>query len=183
MKKTWILIMLLMILVATPVVAKEGLFIGAYLLPSVDISGDAGSGLDSGSGYGFKAGLGFNKYICIEGVLERSNFDVKGGGDSLKMDGIAVDLRVNFPLTTLDSAKIMSFEPYVLIGYGMYDAKSGGQSNSGNGVRLGIGIEQYLFRELSINLGYTSTDVTFDTNPERDGTIRELELGLIYHFL
>ena len=136
-----------------------------------------------GHGYAFRLGLGFNKYFSIEGVLERTTLDLKGGG-STDMDGIGVNARMNFPLTTLDSAKVMSFEPYVLAGYGMYDAKpSGGTSHSGNGFRLGIGIEQYLFRELSVNVGYTSTSVTFDTNPKEDGTIRVIDIGLIYHFL
>ena len=58
----------------------------------------------------------------------------------MDLDGLAVNLRVNFPLTTLDSAKVMSFEPYVLVGYGSYDAKSNGASNSGSGPRVGIGI-------------------------------------------
>jgi len=183
MKKMLILIVLVVTLMATPVMAKEGFFIGAFFIPTEKISGDFGQGLDSGSGYGFKAGLGFNKYFSIEGVLERSNFDVKGGGASVELDGLAVDLRINFPLTTLDSAKIMSFEPYVLFGYGTYDAESGSQSFSGNGPRVGIGIEQYLFRELSVNVGYTATRATFDTKPEEDGTIRTFEVGLIYHFL
>jgi len=183
MKRALIMMVLAMTLIATPVVAKEGLFIGASLIPSVDISGDAGNGLDDGSGYGFRLGLGFNKYFSIEGVLERTELDIAGGG-KLDLDGMAVNARLNFPLTTLDSAKVMSFEPYVLAGYGLYEAKSpGGQSNNGNGFRLGIGIEQYLFRELSVNIGYTSTSVTFDTNPERDGTIRVIDIGLTYHFL
>lgn len=184
MKKILMLMLLVMLLVATPVMAKEGLFFGANFIPSADMSGDAGRGLDSGSGYGFKLGLGLSKYFSIEGIYDRLSFDVKGGGDSVDVDGLAVDLRVNFPLTTLDSAKIMSFEPYVLIGYGAYDAKSDGESNSGSGLRYGIGIEQYLFRELSVNVGYTSTSVTFDTKPkELDGTIRTFEIGLIYHFI
>jgi len=183
MKRVLIGIVLLFALIATPAMAKEGFFIGASLIPSVDISGDAGNGLDGGSGYSFRAGLGFNKYFSIEGVLERTEMDITGGG-TMDLDGIAVNARMNFPLTTLDSAKVMSFEPYVLAGYAMYDAKApGGQSNSGNGFRLGIGIEQYLFKELSVNIGYTSTSVTFDTNPKRDGTIRVIDIGLIYHFL
>ena len=174
---------LALVLIASPVVAKEGFFVGISLIPSVDISGDAGRGVDGGSGYGFKLGLGFNKYFSIEGVLERMELDATGG--KIDLDGLGVNARLNFPLTTLDSAKVMSFEPYVLAGYGMYDAKpkGGGQSNSGNGFRLGIGIEQYLFKELSVNIGYTSTSVTFDTNPEMDGTIRVIDIGLIYHFL
>jgi hypothetical protein len=115
--------------------------------------------------------------------LERTSLDVKGGG-SADLDGIGVNARLNFPLTTLDSAKVMSFEPYVLAGYGMYDAKpQGGKSYSGNGFRYGFGIEQYLFKELSVNIGYTKTSATFDTNPKEDGTIRVIDIGLIYHFL
>jgi opacity protein-like surface antigen len=182
MKKALIMMVLAMTLIASPAMAKEGFFVGASLLPSVDISGDAGKGLGDGSGYAFRLGLGFNKYFSIEGVLERTKMDITGGG-TMDLDGIGVNARLNFPLTTLDSAKVMSFEPYVLAGYGMYDAKpSGGSSRSGNGFRLGIGIEQYLFRELSVNIGYTSTSVSFD-NPKEDGTIRVIDIGLIYHFL
>ena len=184
MKRILIGVVLAMVLVAAPVMAKEGFFLGASLIPSVDISGDAGKGLDSGSGYAFRLGLGFGKYFSLEGVLERMQMDVTGGG-KMDLDGVGVNARLNFPLTTLDSAKVMSFEPYILAGYAMYDAKAqGGTSNSGNGFRMGIGIEQYLFKELSINLGYTSTSVSFDTKPKNlDGTIRVIDFGLIYHFL
>ncbi|MEK6743769.1 MAG: porin family protein [Nitrospirota bacterium] len=182
MKKVFVLMVLMLTLLAAPAMAKEGFFIGASLIPSVDISGDAGNGLNDGSGYGFRLGLGFSKYFSIEGVLERTKLDWTGGG-KMDMDGVAVNARLNFPLTTLDSAKVMSFEPYVLAGYGRYEVTSGGQSNDGSGFRLGIGIEQYLFKELSVNVGYTSTSVTFNTNPEMDGTIRVIDIGLIYHFL
>jgi len=183
MKRVLVIMVLMLTLIAAPAMAKEGFFVGASLIPSVDISGDAGKGLNDGSGYAFRLGLGFSKYFSIEGVLERMEMDMTGGG-KMDLDGVGVNARLNFPLTTLDSAKVMSFEPYVLAGYGMYDAKTpGGTSNSGNGFRLGIGIEQYLFRELSVNIGYTSTSVTFDTNPKLDGTIRVIDIGLIYHFL
>lgn len=182
MKKILVMMVLALALVASPAAAKEGFFVGAFLVPSEDISGEAGQGVDDGSGYGFRVGMGFGKYFSVEGVLERTELDVTGGG-TVEMDGIAVNARVNFPLTTLDSAKVMSFEPYVLVGYGMYDATQGGDSNDGSGFRIGVGIEQYLFRELSVNVGYSSTKVTFDTNPEQDGTVRVIEVGLIYHFL
>jgi opacity protein-like surface antigen len=184
MKKVFVGIVLAMTLIAAPAMAKEGLFVGVNLVPSVDISGDAGSDIDGGSGYGFKIGFGLNKYFSIEGILEKTELDVKGGGETLDMDGMGVDLRVNFPLTTLDSAQVMSFEPYVLLGFGRYEVSPPvGDSATGTGLRYGIGIEQYLFRELSINLGYTSTSVTFDTTPEQDGTIRTIDFGVIYHFL
>jgi opacity protein-like surface antigen len=185
MKKALIMMVLAMTLIAAPAIAKEGLFFGASLIPSIDISGDAGNGLDEGSGYGFRLGLGFNKYFSIEGVLERTELDIVGGG-TLELDGMAVNARLNFPLTTLDSANVMSFEPYVLVGYGIYETDHGGQWSNVDGFRLGIGIEQYLFRELSVNIGYSSTSVTFDAtvgSPKQDGTIRVIDIGLIYHFL
>ena len=183
MKKALMLMVLALAFIATPAMAKEGLFVGAYVLPTVKLSGDALSGVESGSGYGFRAGLGFNKYLSIEGTYEKSQHDITGG-PTLKMSGLAVDLRLNFPLTTLDSAKIMSLEPYVLFGYGLkYEVKAGTVSSSGNGPRYGFGIEQYLFRELSINAGWTRTSISFDSPVNKDGTIRTFDVGLTYHFL
>jgi len=184
MKKMLLLMVLVMIFTTAPAMAKEGLFIGAYLLPTVQMSGDALSGVDSGTGYGFRAGVGFNKYLSIEGIYDKSEHDITGG-PKMKMSGLAVDLRLNFPLTTLDSAKIMSLEPYIKLGYGLqYEVKASGfQSSKGNGPRYGFGIEQYLFRELSLNVGWTRTKISFDSPINKDGTIRTFDVGLIYHFL
>jgi opacity protein-like surface antigen len=178
MKKALIMMVLLaMTLIATPAMAKEGLFIGAYVMPSVTIQGD------DGSGYGFRAGLGLGKYFSIQGQIDKSELDAAGGG-TIDLNGMAVDLRVNFPLTTLDRAKVMSLEPYVQIGYGLnYEVKFAGSSSEGNGPRIGFGIEQYLFRELSINVGYTSTEISFDEPVNEDVRIRTIEIGLTYHFL
>ena len=178
MKRILLLIALAMMLIATPAVAKEGFFVGAYLMPSVTIQGE------DGTGYGFRAGLGFNKYLSLLGQIERSELDMTGGG-KVKLSGAAVDLRLNLPLTTLDSAKVMSFEPYAQVGYGFnYEAKpDGGSSSSGNGPRLGFGIEQYLFRELSVNIGYTSTEISFDAPVNEDIRIRTIDIGVTYHFL
>jgi hypothetical protein len=57
MKKIVIGVMLALTLIAAPVMAKEGFFIGASLIPSVDITGDFGSHFDGGSGYSFRAGF------------------------------------------------------------------------------------------------------------------------------
>ena len=177
MKRTLLLMVLAMMLIATPAMAKEGLFVGAYLLPSVMVQGE------DGSGYGFRAGLGFGKYLSIQGQVEKSEFDQTGGG-KVKLTGAAVDLRLNFPLTTLDSANVMSFEPYVQFGYGLsYEAKPDGQSSSsGNGPRVGFGLEQYLFRELSVNVGWTRTEISFDNPINEDVVIRAVDIGLTYHF-
>jgi len=179
--KRWILLLVLVAAVgATPVSAKEGTYIGLYF-PKTDIAGEAGTGLDSGSGWGGRIGVGFGRYAAIEANYTSTSHDVTGGG-SVDMKGVAVDFKLHFPLTSLDSAKVMTLEPYALIGYGMYDLGSP-ISASGSGLQLGVGIELYLFRELSINAGYTRTKVTFDTTPEADGTIRQLDFGVMYHFI
>ena len=181
MKRSVLVLVLVMVLAAAPAMAKEGIFFGAYLLPSVDISGVQ---VDSGSGYGFRLGLGFGRYFSIEGIYEKTRHDISGGGGTAHLTGVAVDGRFNFPLTSLDSAKVMTLEPYILLGYGInYKLEGNGASSSGGGLRYGIGVEQYLFRELSVNLGYTRTEVSFDSPINKDGTVRSVELGLIYHFL
>jgi opacity protein-like surface antigen len=176
MKKVIVLMVLMLTLIAAPAMAKEGLLIGAYVMPSVTLQED------DGTGYGFRAGLGFNKYFSIQGQIERSKLDSAGG--TYDLNGLAVDLRINFPLTTLDTAKNMSFEPYVQFGYGLnYEVKWNGGSSEGNGPRVGFGIEQYLFKELSVNVGYTSTEISFDKPVDEDIRIRTIEIGLTYHFL
>ena len=184
MKKLFLLVVAAMTFVATPAMAKEGLYIGAYLIQNAKISGDAGTDIDTGSGYGFRAGLGFNRYLSIEGNYERTSYDVKGGG-TVDLNGLAVDLKLNFPLTSLDSANVMTLEPYIKFGYGInYDLKpEGASSSSGSGARFGLGIELYLFRELSANVGWTRTNISFDSPLNKDGNVRAFDIGLMYHFM
>ena len=183
MKKWLVLAVAAVTFIATPAMAKEGFYLGAYLLPSVTISGDAGTGIDSGSGYGFRAGLGFNRYFSIEGTYSKTKHDLSGGSTA-DLTGLAADLKLNFPLTSLDSAQVMTLEPYVLLGYSInYELKSPSGSSSGNGARFGIGIELYLFRELSVNAGWTRTNLSFDSPINADGNIRTFDVGVIYHFI
>ena len=168
MKKLWIVLVLALALSAAPAAAKEGLFAGAYL---VNASVSGGSGSDSG--YGFRIGTGFNRYFSVEGTYE----DVKD------LTAVAVDFRVNFPLTSLDSQQIMTVEPYLTLGYGMYEQGST-TTVDGTGVKVGVGVELYLFRELSINAGWSKANVTFDTPAGDVGSdIKSLEFGIIYHFI
>lgn len=177
MKKFFLWAVAAIMFTATPVLAKEGGYIGAYLLPTVKISGIS---VDDGSGYGFRAGLGFNRYLSIEGSLEMAEHDVTGGGTA-DLTGLAVDAKINFPLTSLDNYNVMTLEPYIRLGYGVnYELKNGGSSTDGSGSRFGVGIELYLFRELSVNTGWTSTDVSFDNT---DADVRTFDVGVNYHFM
>ncbi|OGW34798.1 MAG: hypothetical protein A2010_01315 [Nitrospirae bacterium GWD2_57_9] len=154
-----------MMLLASPVIAKEGLYVGAYVLPSIDVSED------SGDGYGFRAGFGVNRYFAVEGSYEKGDLDKSGD-----FTGMALDLKVNFPLTSLDRNNVMSLEPFVRLGYAEYEDDA---DNSGSGPHFGIGIELYLFQELSVSAGWSRTVADFDGNDER---IKVIDLGLNYHF-
>ncbi len=175
MKKYLLLSVVALMVVASPVMAKEGFYIGAFI-PTTTISGNAGTGIDSGNGWGLRVGNGFSRYFAIEG-----NYSTTKHG-SVDLKGLAVDLKLNFPLTTLDSAQIMSVEPYAILGYGYYELEKPTTEKS-NGMQYGFGVELYLFRELSVNVGWTKSVVSWDTPPKADGDIKTFDIGLIYHFI
>ena len=180
MKNFVLLVVAAFLLIASPVMAKEGFYIGVYL-PNTTISGAAGSGVDSGSGLGFRAGMGFNRYLAIEGTYEKTSHDYAATTADLK--GAAVNVKLNFPLTTLDSQKIMSVEPYAKFGFGSYELSVPGASGKGNGAQYGIGVELYLFRELSVNAGWTKTKVELDFPGNPSADVKTIDIGLMYHFL
>ena len=180
MKRTLLLAVVVVMLAASPVMAKEGFYIGAFV-PANSLSGDAGKDVSSGNGWGLRAGMGFNKYIAIEGNYSSTSHDVTGG-DSGKLNGLAADLKLNFPLTSLDSAHVMTVEPYVVLGYAHHEIKFD-KTYKSDGAQWGFGIELYLFKELSVQAGWTRTSVSFDSSPKRDGDITTIDFGLIYHFI
>jgi hypothetical protein len=168
-------------LFAAPAAAKEGFYLGAFL-PTSTLSGDAGTGIDSGSGWGVRAGLGLNRYLSVEGNYAVTSHDLTGGS-STDLTGLAADLKLNFPLTSLDRGGVMTLEPYGLIGYKHYESSKPSTAKS-DGVEYGFGIELYLFRELSVNAGWTRTKVTFkDSGPDTSGEVKTVDFGVIYHFL
>jgi hypothetical protein len=181
MKKISLLAVAVCLLFAAPVMAKEGFYLGAFV-PTNTLSGDAGTDVDSGTGWGLRAGLGFNRYVAIEANYSTTEHDITGGS-SMDLNGLAADVKLNFPLTSLDSAQVMTLEPYLLVGYGHYEAKSeGADTAKSDGVQYGFGIELYLFRELSIHGGWTKTEVSFDTEPKTEGDVKTVDFGIIYHF-
>jgi hypothetical protein len=181
MKKYLLLTAAVLVLMVSPVMAKEGFYVGAFV-PNNAVSGDAGQNVDSGTGWGLRAGMGFNKYIAIEANYSTTRHDITGGSTT-DLKGFAGDLKLNFPLTSLDSAQVMTVEPYILFGYGHYEFTKPSTAKSDGG-QWGFGIELYLFRELSINAGWTTTKVSFDTTPRKtDGDVKTVDFGIIYHFI
>lgn len=172
MKKVGFLVVAVLLLVASPVIAKEGFYLGAFY-PTETISGDAGTGTSSGGGWGVRAGEGFNRYLSIEGRYSDTKHD------SAHLKGLAGDLKLNFPLTSLDSAQVMTVEPYLMGGYAHYEVSGSGTPKS-DGFQYGIGIELYLFRELSIQAGWTDSKVKFEG---ASGDVKTVDFGFIYHFI
>jgi hypothetical protein len=177
MKKSLLLALVVFLMIASPVMAKEGFYIGAFY-PIEEISVDAGgAGTGSGGGWGFRAGMGFNRYFAVEAHYSTTSHN------SADLKTLAADLKVNFPLTTLDSAQVMSLEPYAMLGYAHNELSGGSASTKSDGVQYGVGIELYLFKELSVHAGYTRSEVSFDTTPKAEGNIKTMDVGLVYHFI
>ena len=162
-------------LVATPVMAKEGLYLGLYI-PFDSFTGD--TKLDSGYGLGLRGGFGFGRYLSIEGTLFKSDVDVKGTNETSDFKGGTVDAKAHFPLSG------SHLEPYILLGIGWYEIENS-DTIKGYGGQFGFGVDFYVFPELSFNLGFTRTSITFDegTPVDLDATVRTFDVGLTYHFL
>jgi len=170
--KAALLLVIALLLVASPVIAKEGFYLGAFY-PGEMITGDAGTGISSGGGWGVRIGEGLNRYLSIEGRYSDSKHD------SMHLKGLAGDLRLNFPLTSLDTAQVMSLEPYIMGGYAHYESSASGTPKS-DGFQYGVGVELYLFRELSVQAGWTDSIVKFNGN---SGDVKTVDFGFIYHFI
>lgn len=166
-------------LIATPAVAKEGFYLGINMLFN-DVSGEYfdSVNIDSGNGLGLRGGFGLNRYLSIEAGLWKTKHDLKFGGDTAELKAGTLDLKINFPLSG------SHIEPYLLVGLGKYTLEQNGFSEDGKGGRIGIGLDIYLFPELSFNAGIARNNVTFThTSVDTDGKITTMDFGLTYHFI
>lgn len=182
MKKTLLLAVVACLLFAAPVMAKEGFYLGAFI-PMESLSGDVGDVWDSGTGWGLRAGMGFNQYVSIEAKYAKTAHDFKVGSGSTDFNSLAGDVKLSFPLTSLDSAQVMTLEPYLMAGYAHYESTKP-EAHKSDGFQWGFGIELYLFKELSVQAGWTTTDLSFDTKPDKlKGDVNAIDFGVIYHFI
>ena len=182
MKRIFLLILVGLLSIASQAVAKEGFYVGIFY-PNETLSGDAGQDTKSGGGWGFRAGMGFNRYMAIEGHYSKTTHDISGANESFDLKSYAGDLKLNFPLTSLDSAQVMTLEPYIMGGYAHYEASGAGDTVKSDGIQYGFGIELYLFKELSVNAGWTKSSISFDSTPKRDGDVKTVDFGVMYHFI
>jgi opacity protein-like surface antigen len=195
MKKILVLAVLAVAFIATPAMAKQGFYLGGYI-PFTSVSGDSldafddtyfGS-LDGGAGLGLRLGIGFNRYVALEGSFFRSihSTDMIIGGyqiEDQEFTGQTLDLKINFPLTG------SNIEPYLLIGVGAYQfGDSGGTYYEGSGNQFGVGLDMYMAPELSMNVGLTWRKITIDSGDfhnvyDSNVDTSTFDVGLTYHFL
>ncbi len=173
------LAVVLLLFIVAPAVAKDGFYLGVNMLFN-DISGDINTPewVDSGNGLGLRGGFGLNRYLSIEAGIWKTKHDMKFGGQTADLKAGTIDLKINFPLTG------SHIEPYLLVGAGNYTIEQNGFSEDGKGGRIGIGMDIYLFPELSFNVGLTRNNVTFTHNSvDVDGKITTMDFGISYHFI
>lgn len=175
MKKSILMCILALTVMATPAMAKEGFYLGVNVLVN-EFGGDINN-LESGNGLGIRAGIGLNRYLSFEGALFKTDHDVKNGSGSVDFTGLTIDAKLNLPLSG------SQIEPYFLGGIGTYEFDNNGTTTDATGGQIGIGIDIYLFPELNFNVGLTRRNITLDTTPERDGKVTTLDFGFTYHFI
>ena len=178
-KRILLAVVLAAVLAATPAAAKQGFYLGMNLLFN-DISGDMNTPewVTSGSGLGLRAGFGVNRYLAFEAGLWETRHDLTAGGGHSDLKAGTLDLKINFPVSG------SHIEPYILAGVGTYTIVRNGVEADGDGVRFGLGVDIYLFPELSFNVGLTRNNATFKpAGRDADGRITTMDFGLAYHFL
>jgi hypothetical protein len=174
-----ILTVALLLFLAAPAVAKDGFYLGVNVLFN-DITGEinAPENIKSGNGLGLHGGFGFNQYIGIEAGVWKTKHPNILGGKAAYLEAGTFDLKVNLPIAG------SHIEPYLLVGVGSYTIKQQGISDDGKGGRFGLGMDIYLFPDISFNVGITRNSVTFTHNSiNMDGKITTMDFGIIYHFI
>jgi hypothetical protein len=169
----------LLLFVALPAAAKDGFSIGINTLFN-EISSDVNSPewADSGNGLGLRGGFGLNRYLSIEAAIWKTKHDIRSTGATADLKAGTADLKLTIPLPG------SQIEPYLFAGYGKYTLEQGSISEDGTGWRIGIGMEIYLFPEISFNVGLTRNDPTFKhSGSDVDGRITTLDFGFTYHFI
>jgi len=173
------MIVALLLFIAAPAVAKNGFSLGFNMLFN-DVSGgiNTSENLESGNGLGLHGGFGFNQYLSIEVGVWKTNHSDKLGGKPADLEAGTLDLKVNLPLAG------SHIEPYLLVGVGSYTLEQQGISEDGKGGRFGLGMDIYLFPDISFNVGITRNSVTFTHNSvNMDGKITTMDFGITYHFI
>lgn len=183
-------------LIATPSIAKEGVYLGGGLVYNNMLDSDLNF-VDPAIGYGLKLGFNFGS-IALEGNLIKSTHDdTDPGYGDIDFTGLSADLKIFFS-QAYDPTQV-----YLLIGLGSYTLEEfdpfffglfGGANVEieGTGMNLGLGFEHYFNPQVSLNVGaiyrlieydeITGGGLTAGFSSELDGDMLSIEVGLNLHF-
>jgi opacity protein-like surface antigen len=180
MKKILVMGALALALVASPAMAKEGLYLGGGLVIN-SITGDDLDMYDAGGGLNLRFGYNFGQ-VALEADLMGSGHTADGYEDA-SFGGFSINLRVYF------SPDENPTQPYFLAGIGGYGFEfDNGDEFSGGGFNLGFGLEHYLNTNLALDFQAVYRFIEYDEfngypiAPEYDGDVFTLAFGLNYHF-
>jgi opacity protein-like surface antigen len=185
MKKLLLLVVLAVMFIATPVMAKEGMYLGAGLVFNNIVGSDVDV-YDPAGGFDLRIGRSFGS-IAIEGNVLRVAHMGKPGFADADMTGVNLDLRVSFSQTQ-DPDQV-----YLLVGLGAYTLDlSNGNDFSGTGLNLGAGMEHFFNDQVSLNLAaiYRFIDYTdatiggidYTLDPAWSGDAFSLHAGINLYF-
>lgn len=164
-------------LVASPAMAKEGLYPGGGLVIN-NIVGDDVNVYNSAGGLGLRIGCNFGQ-VALEGNLVSSDHTADPGYADATFSGFSLDLRVFF------SQDQNPARPYFLVGVGGYHLDvDNGNDIDGSGFNMGLGMEYYLNANLALDAAGIYRFIEYDAVngvpifPEADGDTFTLAVGL-----
>jgi opacity protein-like surface antigen len=180
MKKILILAVLALALAASPVTAREGLYMGAGLVVNSLVGNDVDA-YDAGTGLGLRLGYNFGQ-VALEGNLVASDHTTNMGAEAT-FGGFSLDLRVFL------SQDQNPAQPYFLVGLGGYSLEVNNWFDyAGGGFNLGMGMEYYLDTNLAFDVSGIYRFIGYDElngwplPQELDGDTFTLAFGMNYHF-
>lgn len=153
-----------------PDVGTDTGYFGLYV-PRTIFTGEF-KALDAWEGAGVRLGFSEENILSSQFSAFKSWHDTDAGSrDRNTFTGMAIDIRLSFPFFPVVA-------PYGFIGFGryvletpdiVYRAWGSGNSYGINGYQRGYGVDIYISKAFSLNLGYTERRIRFEA-PNPNGT-------------
>jgi len=162
-------------LLAWPVQAKQGFFVGGGLVEQStggDLDGDKAVQLDTGRGLGLKVGYGFSRNFAVEYLMLNSDHTATTKYDSLdrdaRLNGNTIALRATGRITSGLEGFVRLGNSSLFGGYSLEVTELGTTRDlDGNGTAFGGGLEWFLGSRTGVEISYMRHEVTL----EREATL------------
>lgn len=169
MKKVLVLALLALGLIATPALAKEGVYFGAGLAYDNIIGSDVDN-YKAGGGLNFKLGYSFGS-VALEGDWFGTAHDGETGFTDADLSGLSINVKASFSEVS-DPTQV-----YILAGFGGFLLEfkqatvSGIEELRGGGFNLGGGVEHFFNDQVSLNLAAIYRFIIYDEAEDQFGTL------------